>query len=1351
MIRIKNDWLSLIVFALMFLFISCSDKSNVQTTSEGETMTPSLGATVQLKSTAGHIYFSVDLSKWTTVTAKSVEEPDVRIETLSEGKFALLNLIPGRHTLFVESGNGDEKAVAVLRNVVVEAGTAFDVGLVPLQSAGSVRGRAMSLADSSPIANAKVFIKDLGLGTVTDSSGNFTFDNLPEGHFELSAFASSQGSADGIFAKAESKKSLDLGDIWLGEWKLGDERPKPLNAPKGITKDKVLLFEGKFPTAARYFRVVDQLGEELLGLTPVRKNFSVTLNQSGRNLLRFIVYDAKSEVLGQADSMVFYDPFSDGQSIYTPNAAIMSRAVVSPNRTFTINQINPHAQATQMKIAFKSFPDSANWVTVQNSYNLSLPQKNSICGKHEISIQFRNADGLVSREQLIPVTLSCWQRVIQRGLFERLVGIENAATWTGEYAFVWSGKLTKIGAVGVRGSYSKQTTEFMEKMSGYRYMDGGYIYRPSLSTTAGNTSRMEMIVTDYTPSPRAQTGVGGRLVDPSGTRKNLIAVYGGEVDGQPVSDGAIYHVETNAWISMQGEGAPSPRIKPSVFFVSDFEVLVWGGLGKTNLGYDVALGDGAIYNMKNHSWRPMSQHLAPSPRFAHAAVWSGGDHPEFVVLGGKRPGEVYLDSGARYSPATDTWLPTPQIQSRSGNGTSEPYTYKSRPFAHAGVTHTRRNGINSQKGKVIVFGGKAAHGEYLRNGFIFDLDSNTISQYRIPSPAMPDVIDLYLDPTIFVDGDGGGSSDPGNSFWVVSGRASEVSGDLDTRILIYNFHDGQIGANLTLQRFDNYGDPLTGLPAVLNGPWVRYSPDTSVTKYNITQCCEDWLAFHVPSSSTGVPGKSIIMNGTATFDSSVYADTTTGTISSGRTISSTTQVAQSKTNLSFEVEHDPSSGNTSFVRIDTPTTSSVLAPKGPRNIFETGKPVFDPTSRKLIIYGGKYTSGIGDEDHSINKNNWMLDVDSRQWSQLGTEASFSESRLYAHNFFLAGKFFQIGGIRYEPPSGEQTPYNYSKPYNYAKYDGFSLPFSTAPAGPVTPILTSSAAQDFDFSAFNDSTRTNSYSPKTCKSSDKMLFIGGRRYLTRTVTGIPSSPSMPALIQKPVLFDGNTSALSYPAANTLLDGRNHPTVVETPSGCFVWGGYTAGDAFDANTANHALVTTTWEAIADNFFSVQPNGSIYNFTTNSWTPVSSSNSPPPRAFAHGVWTGQEVLIWGGMNAPRLGVDAAQVTPRGISFYNPSTAQWRSAAPAQGEPFFRGRERPVWTGQHMFIWKNSEQDNTHYFTPSSNSWGKIPLPAGFGLSSINYDDTYVEWTGDKLFVMPSSYINQISIMAFFVPPDP
>src|SRR5262249_42761307 len=46
----------------------------------------------------------------------------------------------------------------------------------------------------------------------------------------------------------------------------------------------------------------------------------------------------------------------------------------------------------------------------------------------------------------------------------------------------------------------------------------------------------------------------------------------------------------------------------------------------------------------------------PDMRSRHTAVWTG---TEMIVWGGRQTGDSpFLDSGGRYNPATDTWVPT---------------------------------------------------------------------------------------------------------------------------------------------------------------------------------------------------------------------------------------------------------------------------------------------------------------------------------------------------------------------------------------------------------------------------------------------------------------------------------------------------------------------------------------------------------------------------------------------------------------------------------------------------------------------------------------------------------------------
>jgi N-acetylneuraminic acid mutarotase len=107
---------------------------------------------------------------------------------------------------------------------------------------------------------------------------------------------------------------------------------------------------------------------------------------------------------------------------------------------------------------------------------------------------------------------------------------------------------------------------------------------------------------------------------------------------------------------MTNEGAPSPRSRHTALWTGA-EMIVWGGTGPDG---SEGLGDGGRYDPATDSWRPISTTNAPSPRFGHRAIWTGS---EMIVWGGRGPANSsivnYLDGGARYVPATDSWVPLP--------------------------------------------------------------------------------------------------------------------------------------------------------------------------------------------------------------------------------------------------------------------------------------------------------------------------------------------------------------------------------------------------------------------------------------------------------------------------------------------------------------------------------------------------------------------------------------------------------------------------------------------------------------------------------------------------------------------
>jgi len=80
-------------------------------------------------------------------------------------------------------------------------------------------------------------------------------------------------------------------------------------------------------------------------------------------------------------------------------------------------------------------------------------------------------------------------------------------------------------------------------------------------------------------------------------------------------------------------------------------MIVWGG------GYDVPLPYGILntggrYNPSADTWIPTPTTNAPTPRQYHTAVWANN---EMIVWGGAN-GPVNTNTGGKYDPSTRTWV-----------------------------------------------------------------------------------------------------------------------------------------------------------------------------------------------------------------------------------------------------------------------------------------------------------------------------------------------------------------------------------------------------------------------------------------------------------------------------------------------------------------------------------------------------------------------------------------------------------------------------------------------------------------------------------------------------------------------
>jgi hypothetical protein len=79
-----------------------------------------------------------------------------------------------------------------------------------------------------------------------------------------------------------------------------------------------------------------------------------------------------------------------------------------------------------------------------------------------------------------------------------------------------------------------------------------------------------------------------------------------------------------------------------------------------------------------------------------------------------------------------------------------------------------------------------------------------------------------------------------------------------------------------------------------------------------------------------------------------------------------------------------------------------------------------------------------------------------------------------------------------------------------------------------------------------------------------------------------------------------------------------------------------------------------------------------TDDTWTPTSISNAPSLRELHTAVWTGSEMIIWGGH-------DGNELNTGGI--YNPSTDSW-TATSTTNTPTAREYHTAVWSGSEMML---------------------------------------------------------------------
>ncbi len=198
---------------------------------------------------------------------------------------------------------------------------------------------------------------------------------------------------------------------------------------------------------------------------------------------------------------------------------------------------------------------------------------------------------------------------------------------------------------------------------------------------------------------------------------------------------------------------------------------------------------------------------------------------------------------------------------------------------------------------------------------------------------------------------------------------------------------------------------------------------------------------------------------------------------------------------------------------------------------------------------------------------------------------------------------------------------------------------------------------------------------------EMLVWGGKATGTGTLlnTGARYNPST------------NTWA---PIASTTLSGRIAFTAVWTGTEMVIMGGA--------------------DAIFDGGGSVFKDGAEYNPSTNSWTPMVIPATVYNIKGASAVWTGTEIIYWGGLDpaAPLYAVHYYGAR------YNPATNNWNNFTQSNNIPNPRLYHSAAWNGNIMMVFGGRLADDG----PSSyclNSGGRYFSTGGSSITEVIQKD--------------------------------
>ena len=689
----------------------------------------------------------------------------------------------------------------------------------------------------------------------------------------------------------------------------------------------------------------------------------------------------------------------------------------------------------------------------------------------------------------------------------------------------------------------------------------------------------------------------------------------------------------------------SPRESHSAVWTGS-EMIVWGGFYNPSNFTDYFVTVGGRYTPATDSWHLTRVANAPTWRERHTAVWSG---TEMIVWGGYGGETGTVNTGARYNPATDAWTPTSMTNAPGKRS------------RHIAVWTGSR---------MLVWGGRSG-----------DFDSSTINT--------------------------GGSYDPVSNSWTTitttnapAAREYFTGVWSGTELIVWGGYNGQSGT--TVNTGGRYNPQTDTWQATATGPLAKRYAQNAVwtgTRMLVWGGASDFFAIQR-------------YNDGALYDPVSNTWTSISTTGAPSPRDAAAAVWTGTEMLIWGGEDDANrlrTGGRYNVAANTwQSLSTVAAPQssvlmsavwtGTEMIIWGGQ---EPTLAADINTGGRYNpqtdswvsvtnpqnGGPRNEHPAVWTGNEMI-----VWGSYGplTSPTNTGARYFpATDSWLATSLVNVPSRRYAPQgvwSGAEM----------VVWGGCSDGFCGTPRlntggryNPATnswrPTSTTNVAEArYWFSAVWSGTEMivwGGCDAQTCGpggNSDRFGLNNGGRYnpVTDTwtltsLTGVPSSRWLPNAVwtgSEMIVWGGLNGFGPFNTGgryNPVTDSWQPTSTVNAP---------TARDLASASwTGNRMMIFGGYNSLLDEDFNT---GGLYDPVLDTWTATSLTGAPSGRTAPTAVWTGSEVIIWGGAAGPNHLIDA----DTGGRF-DPVANTWRPTSTIEA-PSARDLHTAVWTGSEMIV---------------------------------------------------------------------